>query len=130
MRTEAGVWIDHRRAVVALVDGPDIVLQEVTRKRGNDAVGRGDGEDGHASQLAEHLDRYYDDVIARLKSAGSILIMGPGEAKVELESRLDSAAMGGRIVGIETADQMTDGQIKARVRDRFLKPLGTPNEAR
>jgi hypothetical protein len=38
-----------------------------------------------------------------------------------LEARLGKEALGGRIVGIETVDKMTDRQVAARVRQRFLK---------
>jgi hypothetical protein len=51
--------------------------------------------------------------------ADSILILGPGEAKTELEARLGKAALGERIVGVETVDKMTDRRIAARVRERF-----------
>jgi len=66
------------------------------------------------------LSRYYDDVIACIRDAESIQIFGPGEAKGELEKRLESKELGGRIVGIETVDKMTDRQIAAKVRQRFL----------
>jgi hypothetical protein len=60
-------------------------------------------------------------VIAHLRDAESILIFGPGEAKEELEKCLASKGLGGRIVGIETVDKMTDRQIAARVRQHFRK---------
>jgi len=47
--------------------------------------------------------------------------LGPGEAKTELEKRLESEKLDGHIVGVETVDKMTDGQIAAKVRQRFLK---------
>ena len=53
--------------------------------------------------------------------ADAILILGPGEAKGELADRLQKEALRGRIVGIETVDKMTDRQVAARVRQRFLK---------
>jgi hypothetical protein len=51
----------------------------------------------------------------------SSLVLGPGEAKTELHERLKNEGLDGRIVGIETVDKMTDRQIAARVRQRFLK---------
>ena len=44
----------------------------------------------------------------------------PGEAKGELKKRLVRNKLGGRIVGIETIDRMTDRQIAAKVR-RYLQ---------
>jgi len=58
-------------------------------------------------------------VISYIRDAESILIFGPGEAKGELEKRLAAQGLGKRIVGIETTDKMTDGQIAAKVREHF-----------
>jgi len=49
----------------------------------------------------------------------SILIFGPGEAKGELKARLTRRNLGGRIVGMETVDKMTDRQIAAKVHQHF-----------
>ena len=57
---------------------------------------------------------------ARLnRDAESILIFGPGEAKGELKKRLERLNLGEHIAGVETVDKMTDGQIAAKVRQRF-----------
>ena len=68
-------------------------------------------------EKAAHL--FYDAVIACIREADSILIFGPGEAKNELENRLEKKDLGSRIVGIETVDKMTDKEIAATVRQRF-----------
>ena len=78
-------------------------------------------EDQRDRRFTGHLNKYYDEVIACIRDADSILILGPGEAKIELEERLGKKALGGRIVGIETVDKMTDRQVAARVRQRFRK---------
>ena len=64
---------------------------------------------------------YYDAVIACIRDAESILIFGPGEAKDELKERLEENNLGGRVVGIETVDKMTDRQIAAKVRQHFAE---------
>jgi stalled ribosome rescue protein Dom34 len=71
-----------------------------------------------------HLNRYYDEVISFIHEAESILILGPGEAKEELKKRIERKRLHGRIVGIETVDKMTDGQIEARVRERLTHEHG------
>jgi hypothetical protein len=40
--------------------------------------------------------------------------------KGELKKHLELEGLGGRIVGIETTDKMTDPQIAAKVRQYFL----------
>ena len=76
-------------------------------------------DDMRDRQFASHLARYYDRVIESIGDAGSILILGPGEAKGELEKRLQGSELAGRVVGVETVDKMTDRQVAARVRERF-----------
>ena len=55
-----------------------------------------------------------------ISGVDSILILGPGEAKVELGIRLGGETLGARIDDIETEDKMTDGQIAAKVREHFF----------
>jgi len=64
---------------------------------------------------------YYDGVITFIRNADSIMIFGPGEAKVELETRMKLSNLGDRIVCVETAGKMTEPQIAAKVRDQFLR---------
>ena len=73
--------------------------------------------------LTGHLNIYYDLVIASVRDAQSILILGPGEAKGELKRRLVRIGLGARIVDIETFDKMTDRQIAAMVRQHFAEKL-------
>src|SRR5688500_15863227 len=125
MKTELGVWIDHRKAVIATMAGKNADIRQVTSHmekhvRYSGAAQEDGAEDQRDRRFTGHLNKYYDDVIARIREADSILILGPGEAKVELETRLGSEGLGGRVVGIETVDKMTDRQIAARVRLRFL----------
>jgi hypothetical protein len=62
---------------------------------------------------------YYDAVIACIRDAEASLIFGPGEAKGELKKRLVENILGGRIIGVETVDKMTDRQIASKVRPHF-----------
>lgn len=131
MKREVGVWIDHRNAVIAIVAGTDVELRQVTsgmeqRVRYSGAAQEDSAEDQRDRRFTGHLNKYYAEVIASIRDADSILILGPGEAKIELQERLGKDDLGGRIVGIETVDKMTDRQIAARVRQRFLtdRPRG------
>jgi hypothetical protein len=58
--------------------------------------------------------------VSRIRTAEAILIFGPGEAKGELNARLEKDKLGGRVVGIETSDKMTARQIVAKVRGYYL----------
>jgi stalled ribosome rescue protein Dom34 len=128
MKSAAGLWIDHRKAVIVIVsdDGEESKqlesgMEKHVRFSGGSRSEQGGGEDQQDRQYTGHLNRYYDEVTSHLRDAESILIFGPGEAKGELEKRLANKGLGGRIVGIETVDKMTDRQIAAKVREHFRK---------
>lgn len=63
----------------------------------------------------ERVNIYYDEVIASICDANSILIFGSNTAKYELKYRLEMNKLGDRIVGIETVDRMTERQISAKI---------------
>ncbi len=71
-------------------------------------------------KLDSQLGNYFDDIITHLRDAELIQIFGPGDAKNELAKQLAKAGLKERILEIETMDNMTDNQIAAKVRERFL----------
>ena len=126
MKKQAGLWIDHRKTVVVLVTDEGEEIKKITsgvekhvRFKGATASEGGSTEDVRDRQFGNHLNSYYDQIIAVVRDADSIQIFGPGEAKGELEKRLESEGLKGHIVGVETVDKMTDRQISAKVRERF-----------
>jgi len=128
MNGQAGIWIDHREAFIVFVGEGNEKTERIksgvekhVRFFGRSASEEGSADDQRDRQFAVHLGRYYDEVIAHVRDAESILLFGPGEAKGELEKRLASKGLGERIVGVETADKMTDHQIAAKVRQHFRK---------
>jgi hypothetical protein len=126
MKKEIGLWIDHRKTVIVTVTDKgeetsmiDSDMEKHVRYSG--AAQEDSAEDQRDARFTGHLNKYYDHVISCIRDAESILIFGPGEAKVEIQKRLENEALGGRVVGIETVDKMTDRQIAARVRQHFPK---------
>lgn len=128
MKRQVGLWIDHREALMVFIgnDGEktrriESGMEKHVRFSGGNRSEEGSADDQRDRQFAGHLNRYYDEVITNIRDAESILLFGPGEAKGELEKRLATKGLGGRIVGIETVDKMTDRQIAAKVREHFRK---------
>ena len=125
MKRKVGLWIDHKNAVIfSLTDeGAEIkrIPSEMEKHiRFSGGAQQESGEDQRDKRFTGHLNNYYDEVISYIRSAESILIFGPGEAKGELKQRLEDEKLHGNIVGIETVDKMTDNQIVAKVRQHFL----------
>ena len=124
MKRTVGLWIDHKKAVIVFVAGKEeeikLISSNIETQQRQSGVSTPD--DIRHRELTEHLNIYYDEVVSCIREAESILIFGPGEAKGELKKRLEKDNLGGHIVGIEPADQMTDPQIVAKVREHFLRP--------
>ena len=132
MKDKAGVWIDHRKALIVVVTPTGghtaLIISKVEKhlERSGDSPLKGryeslqvPADDSRQRALTRELNIYYDAVIAALRKAESVLIFGPGEAKGELNKRLVKDKLGGRVAAVETVDKMTDRQIAAKVRERF-----------
>ena len=130
MKTEVGLWIDHRQAViVTLIDQAEEIkqitsdIENLVRSSGASHGSHDDTteirRDRQDRRFDSHLSKYYDEVTACLGDADSILIFGPGEAKTELQKHLEGQAFGEHIVAVETTDNMTDSQVAAKVRKYF-----------
>ena len=126
MKKKIGLWIDHRKAVIVTVTEEGEELKKITsnmekhvRFTGGSASEDGSTEDVRDRQFGNHLNNYYDEVIAVIRDADTIQIFGPGEAKGELEKRLEHKGLKAHILAIETVDKMTDRQISAKVRDHL-----------
>jgi hypothetical protein len=123
VKADVGLWIDHRQAVIVVIStsGEEIRrivsnLEKHVRFSGADAED-GAGEDVRDRKFGNHLNSYYDEIIASIRDANSIQILGPGEAKSELEKRLEENGLKGKVISVETVDKMTDRQIAAKVRE-------------
>ena len=133
MEKDIGIWIDHRKAVIVTIENNIAVTREITsnmekhirysggdHEKPSDVFSGSNAEDIQDRKFGDHLNQYYDGVISLIRDAGSIWIFGPGEAKAELENRLQKAELGARVVGIFPADKLTTPQIIARVQAQYL----------
>ena len=127
MSHEVGIWIDHKKAVVVTLSAGQVstktLMSDVgphTRYSGSQ---EGGGEKKYEERHSQDLDRYYDDVISQLGEPDALLLFGPGEAKLQLKDRLGrSNVLSESIVAVESADQLTDPQIVAKVKEHYGIP--------
>ncbi len=113
----AVVWLDHQEARVfhfntqdadKTVVHPDQPKHQLHHKKGS--VGKSP-EDQH----------YYHEVVEKLTGAQEILIIGPGQAKLELFKHIQhhDKAFADKVVAVETSDHPSDGQILNYARKYF-----------
>jgi hypothetical protein len=135
MKTLAGLWIDHREAVVVILSDKG---QETRRIRSDvekqlRRSGRSPSQapfeaqmvpadDSREREYSGHLANYYDEVISCIRPAEAILLFGPGEAKGEFRKRIEKNKLDRRITSFETSDKMTERQISQKVRRHYLPP--------
>jgi stalled ribosome rescue protein Dom34 len=132
MKTTVGLWIDHRKAVIMAIsdkkEEKTVIESKVEKQPGRFAGKRSlapyeaqmvAADDTRERKFTGQLNNYFDEVISVIRDAESILIFGPGEAKGELKKRLEQDKLAEHIVVVETADEMTDPQITAKIREYF-----------
>src|SRR5450432_2798662 len=113
----AAVWIDHAEAKIFHVDDPSFDPKTI---HPHHHVKR------HAQTTAEHdhpadATHFFHEVAQALADAQEILVVGPGSAKLELIKHVHKHehALEPKIVGVETSDHPTDGQLAAHARQYF-----------
>jgi len=127
MDRKIGVWIDHKQAYVISNKDDNIEVIEShieppAHYSGGTRLGgkfsqKADLELRQNDRIKLQLNKYYRQVITALKDASSILIMGPGKAKIEFEKAVKkNKSLQKRLLKVETADKMTRNQMLAYVR--------------
>ena len=115
----AVVWLDHSEAHVFHFS-PDEVEKfnaHSSRPRSHQHHKRGAVGSGHAQE--DHA--YYHHIGELLKGAHEILVVGPAKAKLELIKHIHKHhnELVDKVVGVETLDHPTDGQLVAYARKYF-----------
>jgi hypothetical protein len=132
MIESAGIWVDHRRAIVVVLSAAGehttLIRSRVEKhpERGSDLPLKGryeahsvPADDRRQRALTGELNVYYDAVLATVRGYQNVFIFGPGEAKDELHRRLVGTRVGASVAAVETADKMTDHEVIAKVREHF-----------
>ncbi len=119
MPTHAVIWIDHKEARVFHVHSQ--AADETTVLAPQHHIHRHPKGRGEVREHPDDAQRFFADVARALGDVDALLIVGPSSAKLEFfrhmhehERRLES-----KVVGIESADHPTDGQIVAHARSYF-----------
>jgi hypothetical protein len=138
MKANAGLWIDHREAVIVVLTATgeetkriQSTAEKQLRRSGEPGLGPFESQevpadDSRQREYTGQLARYYDAILSHLRGCETILIFGPGEAKGELKQRFEKHPDASRNLAVQTADKMTEPQIVAMVRDYFHRDAPKP----
>src|SRR3989339_1569138 len=116
----AVVWLDHNEAHIMHISPDDIETSVVKpaephrnlqRKRGS-VSGNRQPEDQH----------FYQEVVEAMHGATEILVVGPGQAKLELIKHIHAhdPNVSRQVIGVETVDHPSDAQVVAYARKYFV----------
>ena len=120
MLKTVAIWIDHKEARIFHIqhdrsDETTVMapLQSIHHKHPKGAEG-----------VREHPDdarRFFHNVTEELRGTEEILVVGPSTAKLEFVKHVHhhDHALGTRIIGVETVDHPSDGQVVAYARKYF-----------
>ena len=112
----AVVWLDHREAHVMHFTSEEVEQSAIHAKEPHKLHSK------HTLHELRHPDStYLRDVVEALQGAHEILVAGPGSAKLELIKYIHQHAhpLVPALVGVETVDHPTDGQLLAHARKYF-----------
>jgi stalled ribosome rescue protein Dom34 len=119
MPTHAVIWIDHKEARVFHVR-PD-ATDEKTILAPQHHFHRHPKGRGEPREHPDDARRFFSEVAQTLDGVDAVLITGPSFAKLEFLRYVHEHArpLESKVVGIESADHPTDGEIVARARSYF-----------
>lgn len=117
----AVVWLDHTEAHVLHFDKDAADSKTITAHSKHKHLHTKSGAPGSGHSPEDQ--KYYHEVAHAVADALEILIVGPAGAKLALMKHMQKhdPAVADKVVGIESIDHPTDGQLLAYARHYFLK---------
>jgi stalled ribosome rescue protein Dom34 len=118
----AAVWLDHKHARVFSFNPENFDEATVLGPPHNDHHKHTRGQEG-LKEHPEDIKRFYHDLVGALQGVEELLIVGPAAAKLEFFRYVHQHdhALEAKVVGIETVDHPSDGQIVAFAKKYFKR---------
>jgi stalled ribosome rescue protein Dom34 len=120
MHKYAAVWIDHKQARIFHIH-PDGVRDAVVTAPLQNVHHRHPKGPSGVKEHPNDAKQFFHEVGRSLEGTEQVLVVGPSTAKLDFLRYLHGHdhALEGRIVGIETVDHPTDGQLVAYAKKYF-----------
>lgn len=115
------VWIDHQEAHIIQFNADTHENSTITTKSKHSNVHLKAGVLGSGNHSSDQ--NYLHEVAEAVAKTSEILIVGPGSAKLELLKHLNKhdPKVAEKVVGIDTVDHPSDGQLLAYAKKYFLR---------
>ena len=121
MSKHAALWIDHKEARIFLLQ-PDKIDEQLLLAPHHVHNKHPKGTEGGKNH-PDDAKRFFHEVAQSLAGSEEILVVGPSTAKLEFLRHVSAhhAALEPKIVGVETVDHPTDGQLIAYAKAYFKR---------
>jgi stalled ribosome rescue protein Dom34 len=128
-----GIWVDRQKAILMTIKNSETIVETIysnleSRER-VDGEGRNnnrfgdqhiDDEKGKERRLEEKAKSFYSSIISKINQGEELVIFGPAEMKHQLAKKINKdTSCRIEILGIETADSMTENQLVAWVKNYY-----------
>jgi hypothetical protein len=100
------IWIDRQQAI--------LIASETEPFNGSALYGPGEGwsQDRVDARQYPSMQQYFGAVLSRLEPLDEILILGPGQAKLELRRQIEQQeGLGGKVVGLYYASRLAEVEV-------------------
>ena len=116
----AVVWLDHSEAHIMNFNAEEAEAKHIQSQSKHKNLHS--KSSGPGSGNAPENKAYYHEVGAGVAAAREILVVGPSSAKLFLIKHLEKhdPAIAAKVVGVETVDHPSDGQLLAYARHYFV----------
>ena len=128
-----GIWLDKNKALFVSLTEETEVFKTIISNVENFHIHGGSGTRFKGGpqdvvQDSKYLERekhqfkvYFKEIASEIEGSDGILIFGPAEVKDKFKKELESSyeEINVKVKDVQTADSMTDNQVKAWARDYF-----------
>lgn len=116
----AVVWLDHSEAHVMHISPEDVEKSIIHPSKPHQHLHSRRGTLGSGKAPPDKT--FFPAVVDALEGAEEILVLGPAQAKLELIKHINhhTPDLSYKVVGVETVDHPSDGQIVAYARKYFV----------
>lgn len=120
----AVVWLDHREARIIDYSLDEVHQAKVRHDGASRQVHHRAGSVGSGRAKDDH--HYFDQIVEALGDAQEILLVGPANTKNAFHKDLDARYrdVAQRVVGVESLDHPSDGELLAYARKYFKRVDG------
>lgn len=122
MSKHVAIWIDHKEAHIFQIY-PDKVDAEIVfapqHLRHRHRYPKG----AEVKDRPDDAKRFFHEVAGLVEAGDEVLVVGPSTAKLEFVRYIEKHdhSLGPKVVGVETVDHPTDGQLVAYAKTYFKR---------